>query len=198
MDLVVEHLLVEVHRCRFSFFPTRFSGCPTSSSAGMMPPYEAQGELQRVNLPRTWVNEGKKKGRRSYAPAPLMRLRFCVKTSWGPRRLQDPTHFLGTPQPERTRTAGEGMPISSGIMCWCTRTQSHRPWQAFSCSPHTTSLVVGYLDNQPKGRSPAKLGLRTISLMGSSPPDPVLSGAPACGPPAPLASSAHGPPAPRA
>src|SRR5215203_4358938 len=24
-------------------------------------------------LPRTWVNEGKKKGRRSYAPAPLMR-----------------------------------------------------------------------------------------------------------------------------
>src|SRR5215207_6235784 len=55
MDLVVEHLLVEVHRCS-SFFPTRFSGWPTSLSAGMMPPYEAQGELQRITLPHTPVN----------------------------------------------------------------------------------------------------------------------------------------------
>jgi hypothetical protein len=56
-----------------------------------------------------------------------------------------------------------------------------------SCSLHTTSLVVGYLDNQLKVRSPAKLGPRSVLLMGSSPPDPVLSGAPACGPPAPRA-----------
>src|SRR5215212_5947558 len=56
MDLVVEHLLVEVHRCLSSFFPTRFSGWPTSSSAGMMPPYEAQGELRRITLPRTPLN----------------------------------------------------------------------------------------------------------------------------------------------
>src|SRR5215213_6994815 len=55
MDLVVEHLLVEVPRCS-SFFPTRFSGWPTSSSAGMMPPYEAQGELRRIPIPRTPVN----------------------------------------------------------------------------------------------------------------------------------------------
>src|SRR5215211_7376980 len=32
------------------------------------------------------------------------------------------------------------------------------PWQSCSCSLHTPSLVVGYLDNQLKGRSPAKLG----------------------------------------
>src|SRR5829696_1163548 len=57
MDLVVEHLLVEVHRCLSSFFPTRFSGWPTSSSAGMMPPYEAQGELPRIPIPRTSVNK---------------------------------------------------------------------------------------------------------------------------------------------
>jgi hypothetical protein len=49
------------------------------------------------------------------------------------------------------------------------------------------SLVVGYLDSQLKGQSPAKLGPRSVLLMGSSPPDPVLSGAPACGPPAPRA-----------
>src|SRR5215212_2645040 len=69
MDLVVEHLLVEVHRC-FSFFPTRFSGWPTSSSAGMMPPYRAQGELRRTPLPRTPVN--------SPAPRPVraLALRF--------------------------------------------------------------------------------------------------------------------------
>src|SRR5215203_1063175 len=65
MDLVVEHLLVEVHRCLSSFFPTRFSGWPTSSSAGMMPPYEAQGELPRIPIPRTPVN------------SPLALLRAC-------------------------------------------------------------------------------------------------------------------------
>src|SRR5829696_8523028 len=53
MDLVVEHLLVEVHRCLSSFFPTRFSGWPTSYAAGMMPPYGAQGELRRIPLPET-------------------------------------------------------------------------------------------------------------------------------------------------
>src|SRR5215216_5137440 len=58
MDLVVEHLLVEVHRCLSSFFPTRFSGWPTSSTAGMMPSYGAQGELRRIPLPRHWVNKG--------------------------------------------------------------------------------------------------------------------------------------------
>ena len=62
MDLVVEHLLVEVHRCS-SFFPTRFSGWPTSSSVGMMPPYGAQGELPRTHLLGTRLNKGKKKGR---------------------------------------------------------------------------------------------------------------------------------------
>src|SRR5215211_5429359 len=50
MDLMVEHLLVEVHRCLSSFFPTRFSGWPTSCTAGMMPPYEAPGELPRTPL----------------------------------------------------------------------------------------------------------------------------------------------------
>src|SRR5215217_5737146 len=58
MDLVVEHLLVEVHRCLSSFFPTRFSGWPTSCTAGMMPPYGAQGELRRITLPRTPINRG--------------------------------------------------------------------------------------------------------------------------------------------
>src|SRR5829696_8803487 len=62
MDLMVEHLLVEVHRCLSSFFPTRFSGWPTSSSAGMMPPYEAQGELPRIPIPRTRVNNGVRAG----------------------------------------------------------------------------------------------------------------------------------------
>jgi hypothetical protein len=28
--------------------------------------------------------------------------------------------------PRLARAACEGMPISSGIMCWCTRTQSYR------------------------------------------------------------------------
>src|SRR5215212_1381463 len=57
MDLVVEHLLVEVHRCLSSSFPTRFSGWPTSYAAGMMPPYGAQGELLRIPLLRCWVNK---------------------------------------------------------------------------------------------------------------------------------------------
>src|SRR5215211_6072530 len=60
MDLVIEHLLVQVHRCS-SFFPTRFSGLPTSSTAGMMPPYAAQGELRRnTPLPRTRLSKGSK------------------------------------------------------------------------------------------------------------------------------------------
>src|SRR5215204_1869259 len=54
MDLVVEHLLVEVHRCS-SFFPTRFSGWPTSSTAGMMSAYGAQCELRRIYLLGTGV-----------------------------------------------------------------------------------------------------------------------------------------------
>src|SRR5215212_1206291 len=73
MDLMVEHLLVEVHRCLSSFFPTRFSGWPTSYAAGMMPPYGAQGELRRITLPRTPVNKGKKKGR-GVVPRPAVRL----------------------------------------------------------------------------------------------------------------------------
>src|SRR5215208_1239769 len=38
------------------------------------------------------------------------------------------------------------------------------PWQSCSCSLRTPSLVVGYLDNQLKGRSPAKLGPRPDCL----------------------------------
>src|SRR5829696_8491368 len=56
MDLVVEHLLVEVHRFLSSFFPTRFSGWPTSYAAGMMPPYGAQSELRRIPLLGTSLN----------------------------------------------------------------------------------------------------------------------------------------------
>src|SRR5215213_3448202 len=67
------------------------------------------------------------------------------------------------------------------------------PWQSCSCSLHTPSLVVGYLDNQLKDRSPAKLGPPSVLLMGSSPPDPVLSGAPACGPAAPPPLACVGP-----
>src|SRR5829696_5377759 len=66
MDLVVEHLLVEVHRCLSSFFPTRFSGWPTSSSAGMMPPYGAQGELRRTPLLRMAKNSDGQRPRPAY------------------------------------------------------------------------------------------------------------------------------------
>src|SRR5215208_7497297 len=36
--------------------PYSLLGWPTSSTAGMMPPYEAQGELPRIPIPRTRVN----------------------------------------------------------------------------------------------------------------------------------------------
>src|SRR5215213_5276216 len=36
--------------------PYSLLGWPTSSTAGMMPPYGAQGELRRITLPRTPVN----------------------------------------------------------------------------------------------------------------------------------------------
>src|SRR5829696_9925129 len=66
MDLLVEHLLAEVHRCRSSF-PTRFS-------AGQLPPPQAwchrterkanflelrnaEVQLRRIPLPRTSVNK---------------------------------------------------------------------------------------------------------------------------------------------
>src|SRR5215217_6937968 len=41
--------------------PYSLLGWPTSSTAGMMPPYEAQGELRRIPIPRTSVNKGKMK-----------------------------------------------------------------------------------------------------------------------------------------
>src|SRR5215212_1576251 len=38
--------------------PYSLLGWPTSSTAGMMPPYEAQGELPRIPIPRNTVNKG--------------------------------------------------------------------------------------------------------------------------------------------
>src|SRR5215218_3061588 len=42
----------------FLLLPYSLLGWPTSSSAGMMPPYGAQGELRRIPLLGTWVNTG--------------------------------------------------------------------------------------------------------------------------------------------
>src|SRR5829696_3845561 len=58
--------------------PYSLLGWPTSSTAGMMPPDEAEGELPRIPMPRTRVNKGMKKGRSVLAPALPLGIRLWL------------------------------------------------------------------------------------------------------------------------
>src|SRR5829696_6890761 len=70
--------------------PYSLLGWPTSSTAGMMPPYEAQGELPRIPIPRTTVNKGAARGPR--------------------RRGSGKLYLRDQERQQETRSRGEGDP----------------------------------------------------------------------------------------
>jgi hypothetical protein len=63
--------------------------------------------------------------------------------------------------PDRARTAGEGMRISSGIMCWCTRPQHALRGGREEGIGHRGGVLRGLIQD-PASR------LRRILLLGTS------------------------------